>query len=348
VWIENLSVQRLRNVNATVEAHCGINWLYGENGAGKTSVLEAIYVLARGRSFRASNLRAVIGDGSDEFLVTCATRSPETRLAVQRGRECWVGRIDRQSSNRVSEFARRLPLVLIDPETHQLVEGAPSRRRTFLDWALFHVEPSYLEVWKRYHRLLKQRNAALRGQAADSVLDAIESPMADSAIRLDELRQAYVTRLQQALAVIGEEVAFRLSPLGLVYRPEPAPKASLVALWREQRNRDREVAHTRSGPHRGDLVIRIGERLAAPRLSRGQMKLAALQLKLAELRLLAPVAPMLLLDDPVSELDAEHLGELLGWIEQQPFQSWITAVRPPNLGSAARFHVEQGKIRRMV
>jgi len=348
--IDSLNIGNFRNIEqACVESGRGINWLFGSNGAGKTSVLEAISVLARGRSFRSGSIAGLIRDEAESLRVRAHTHDPEHQVAVERRPGDWIGRIDRTPCQRMSEFARALPLVLIEPETHQLVEGPPALRRSFLDWGLFHVEQRYLDDWKRYSRLLRQRNAALRGGAMEGVLDSLESAMAAAAVSLDRYRHAYTANLAMSLAEVERELEFRLPRLALRYAGGAEDENGWLALWRENRARDREAGFTRDGPHRSDLKLRMNQRAVAPRLSRGQMKLAAVLLKLAQLALgRGATSPVLLLDDPVSELDADHLERLLAWLEGQPIQVWLTAVEAPPSRPDALFHVEQGKIERMV
>lgn len=161
--------------------------------------------------------------------------------------------------------------------------------------------------------------------------------------------------LQDGLKALASELEFHVETIGLQYRPSAETRDEYQARWKEMRSRDLERGFTRDGPHRGDLAIRAGDRMAAPRLSRGQMKLVALMLKLAQMELARRVdcEPVLLLDDPVSELDAYHLERLLAWLQDQPNQIWITAVdrlddcvgNPEDDRASALFHVEQGQIR---
>lgn len=350
----SLTTLHLRNVRNLADVRLDpepeVNWLSGANGAGKTSVLEGIHLLARGRSFRSGSVSAVVSDGEDALQVFARRVDPEHALGVERSRGDWSGRIDGSDSQRVSDFARRLPLVLVDPGSHALLAGGPDVRRNFLDWAMFHVEPSYLEGWRRYARLLRQRNAALKQNAADRMLDAIESPMVEAAEWVDDLRSRYVEALSSTLDRVQDQLALRMPELNLTYRSLAAGEGSLERALLESRPRDRERGFTSVGPHRAELVIRSGGRLAAPRLSRGQQKLAALMLKLGEFESLDRGAgrPLLLLDDPVSELDSQHLQKLLDWVSDRSAQVWITAVEPPADPVSAVFHVEQGEIRRMV
>lgn len=350
--LDQLSISGLRNLTAVeLLPASGLNWLQGPNGAGKTSVLEAIYLLARGRSFRSHRLASVIQQGRDTLRVVARRRSDQRRFGMERSVNGWRGRIDGADSQRLSEFAAGLPLVLMEPDSHRLVDSGPEFRRQYLDWQLFHVEQGYLDVWRRYARFLKQRNAALKAGAGPAVLDAIEAPMVVAGERLSALREGQVRVIVDHLARLSAELNFRLpGELTLRYRPgHPADQALGEALA-SFRERDRELGYTRRGPHRAELVLQCAERPAAEALSRGQQKLLALLLQLAHLRVVSQgssIAPLLLLDDPVSELDSPHLSVLLEWVARQPVQAWVTATLPcPR--DATVFHVEQGQIRPVV
>lgn len=346
-----LGLHQFRNIaDASLEPGPGINWLAGPNGAGKTSVLEAIHVLSRGRSFRTGTMSTLIQDGTTSLRVVARRSNPEHVLGVERRRREWRGRIDGQDCQRISQFAQALPLVLVEPASHHLVDGGPDVRRSYLDWGLFHVEHGYLEQWRRYARLLKQRNAALKRHQADSVFDAIEPAMADAAIRVDRLRARYTHRLAASCLRVVSSLQLRIPDIALEYRAADGDAGNYNEAFKSSRLRDRELGFTRHGPHRADLLIRSEGRLAAPRLSRGQQKLVALMLKLGELDALrsGSVLPLLLLDDPVSELDQKHFGQLWEWLSAQPVQTWIAAVEHPPGAPDAMFHVEQGEIRRMV
>lgn len=346
--LDLLSIEGLRNL-APVELRPGpgLNWLVGPNGAGKTSVLEAVYLLARGRSFRSHRLASVIQHGVDALRVVARRSDDGRRLGMERSADTWRGRIDGADCQRLSEFAAALPLVLMEPDSHRLIDGGPEHRRQYLDWQLFHVEQAYLDTWRRYARFLKQRNAALKAGAADPVLQALEQPMIEAGERLNAYRENQVRAVTEAVAVLAEQLGFRLpGVVGLRYRPGHPADQSLAESLPAHRERDRELGYTRRGPHRAELVLTSGEQPAAQELSRGQQKLLALLLLLAQLRLVSergPRAPMLLLDDPVSELDEDHLGQLMDWLEAQSLQVWVSATvacpRP-----ACVFHVEQGRI----
>ena len=344
--LTQLQVVDFRNIGrAELSSGPGINWLYGDNGAGKTSILEAIYLLSRGRSFRSASVSPLIRDGTTQLTIFARTIDPTSTLGVSRERSQWLGKINGKVSQRISEFAQALPVVLVEPNNHALVHGGPELRRSFMDWGMFHVEPGYLKIWRRYSRLLQQRNAALKINASDEVLDVLEFSMAEAADMVDTERSQYVDALEQQVKALHDALGLRFSEVELEYPPQHKTQPYLQS-WQENRARDREHGFTRSGPHRADLKVMAGGRLAAPRLSRGQQKLTALVLLLAQLQVSVRAGrqPLLLLDDPTSELDAEHLRRLLAWVERSSIQVWVAAVEPCISESAQMFHVEQGVV----
>ncbi|TVS11485.1 MAG: DNA replication/repair protein RecF [Wenzhouxiangella sp.] len=350
--LDRLSIQGVRNLEPVeLCPGAGLNWLSGPNGAGKTSVLEALYVLARGRSFRTHRLSSVIQHGVQSLRVVARRLDDQRRLGMERSADSWRGRIDGRDCQRLSEFAAALPLVLMEPDSHRLIDGGPDHRRQFLDWQLFHVEPSYLDTWRRYARFLRQRNAALKAGAPDRVLEALEGPMIRAGDQLNHWREGQVAAVAESVTRLGAELGLRLpGVIELNYRRGHPPDQGLAESLEEFRQRDRELGYTRRGPHRADLLLSSGGRSAAQELSRGQQKLLALLLLLAKLELVAEQGerrPILLLDDPVSELDDAHLDQLLAWLSAQAVQVWVTATSECPV-QATMFHVERGQIRSVV
>jgi len=348
--LRRLTIRGVRNLEpCELTPASGINWFYGDNGAGKTSVLEAIHVLARGRSFRAARLAGVIQHDQAELQIVLSLQDG-TRLGLERRRDDWRGRINGRESRRISEFAAALPLVLIEPDSHRLVDGGPDRRRSFLDWQLFHVEQDYLNVWQRYARLLRQRNAALKSGDGAPVLRALEAPMVEAAERINDWRSEQVGALSAAVETLLVELGLRLpGTIRLRYRRGHPEGRALAEALAEQRDSDRERGFTQRGPHRAELALACNGHPAAVELSRGQQKLLALTLLLAQLVLLGRserCQPFLLLDDPVSELDRGHLDQLLSWLGAQGLQCWVTATEPWS-GADRRFHVEHGRVRHL-
>jgi len=321
----------------------------GPNASGKTSLLEALFFLGRGRSFRTRRLGSLIRKGASEFhAVGRLTEDGGEYVAGVRGsREGVEARFGGRPVSSVGELARHFAPQIIDPEVHRLLEEGPARRRRFVDWGVFHVEQGFLGVWQRYQRALKQRNAALRQELADSAVDIWNADLITAGVSLTGMRQRYLDRLSEPLREIGE--ALGLEPavrLDVGWEPE----RSLEEALNRSRSRDRRLRATQVGPHRADVTVLIGGETAKERVSRGQQKLLAAALTLAQLRLQEadrPTRGALLLDDPAAELDSDNLRRLLSVVNRVDSQVVVTALDPgiDGLPQPCRvFHVKHGRV----
>jgi DNA replication and repair protein RecF len=336
-----------------------VNVIAGGNAAGKTSLLEAIHVLATGRSFAAGSLRAVVQRGGGPLrvvgrLVDAAGRSRIAgfeRAATGRPRM----RLDGGDVGRIVDVARLLPVVAVHPGSHDLVAGGPGERRTYLDRGLFHVEPTFQGTWQGYRRCLAQRNAMLRaGQPAQS-LAAWEAELARYGAALDAARCAYVADLRPRAeriggCLLGQEVGLRLG-----YKPGwEADAVSLQDALAGARERDRDQSRTTVGPHRADLELWVGQGRARQQVSRGQQKLVAYALRLAQAEQLAERAGgLVLLDDLPAELDRDRCGRVVAEALAVGAQLFVTALEPsairlPAEAEVKRFHVGQGQVHELV
>lgn len=339
---------------AELELDPRLNLISGDNGSGKTSLLEAIYLLGRGRSFRTRLTPQLIRHSAPRAWVHGRT-SPEPGHAI--GIECERSsggkpvvhiRIDRLPATSRVELSEMFPVQIIDPGIHRLVEDGPLQRRRWLDWAVFHVEPGFVRQWQDYTRALRQRNAALQAHAD-------ETPWDGEIIRLGELlaaaRARLVTELQphwaetlQSLGAVAASLAFFRGWGG---------EQSLSECLASHRQQDRERGITSRGPHRFDVVLRVQGRPAREVVSRGQQKLLGMAMALAMTRLLTQSAgrnSTLLLDDPAAELDAGRTEAVLGTVRALGAQMVVTALHPEQslLGVPdAVFHVEHGGVRRL-
>ena len=327
------------------------NYFFGPNGAGKTSFLEAIHVLGRGRSFRLRQNKRLIQYDAPGFTVFGEVlRSGRIRkLGItvdSSGRQL---RLDGQKGPAMTELAHILPVFVIEPSVHFLIEGGPGERRRFLDWGVFHVEPAYIPAWRRYRRVLGQRNAALRAGQYPESWDRI---ITASGMQITQAREQYVEELGKALAGLGETLLGQ--PLELKYRPGWRADRTLQDALRQSRQRDRQAGATQVGPHRANLEIRLGARGVREEISRGQQKLAAAALVLAQVRVLAEAkghGGTLLVDDPAAELDEAALGALLSVLDTLPAQRIVTGLTESSLAGLqlpSTFHVEQGRVHPMV
>jgi len=261
-------------------------------------------------------------------------------------REGTRARIDAAAVGSLADLSGVFPVQVIDPEIHKLIEEGGRRRRRWLDWAVFHVEPQFADWWVRYGRALRQRNASLRGPAGATRPWDLE--VASLGEKISEARHRVVEQMQP----YWRGVVARLDcPAGeLQYVRGWGAQHALAEALEGSRARDQLRGLTHVGPHRADVMIRVGGKLAREVLSRGQQKLMAVALTLAQLRLLKELSgttPTLLLDDPAAELDVMHLGYFVREIELLGCQLVITSLQPETaaFGPPDRlFHVEQGRV----
>src|SRR5208283_714119 len=278
----------------------------GPNASGKTSLLEAIYVLGRGRSFRTRRLEHLIRSGSERMVIfgEIDIEGRHLALGVEGSADGIRARVAGARAGSLAELASVFPVQIIDPEVHHLIEEGPSRRRRFLDWGVFHVEPTFVSHWQRYQQALKQRNAALKSRQPRSVVSVWDSDLARSGELLSAARGRYVAALgQEAQAIARNLLGMELV---LNYRTGWARDQELAEALQSSWSHDVEFAATQVGPHRAELGIRLGGTVVKDRISRGQQKLLAAALLIAQIKLLpkdAHAQPSLLLDDPAAELD---------------------------------------------
>ncbi len=330
--LRRLQVTDLRCLHsAAIELDPRFTLISGPNGSGKTTLLEAMYLLGRGRSFRTRRLERLIRAGAQRFIVFVETELTHGRLAIGiEGSKLEVrARIGGREAASIAELAASFPVQVIDPEIHQLIEQGPGGRRRLIDWGVFHVEHTFLPAWQRYRQALVQRNAALRIGAADELLAAWEPELLRTGKEIHEARGRYVRDLES----IARPIVRRLIgvELELRYRSGWTAELDFATALRRSLADDRRRGATQVGPHRAELVIRANGMLARDHVSRGQQKLLAAALSIAQLRLLqqhSAERAALLLDDPAAELDAERLHALIGEVQALDVQLVVTTLQP--------------------
>jgi DNA replication and repair protein RecF len=345
-----ITIESLRCIaSAELALHARRNLIWGGNGSGKTSLLESVFLLGRGRSFRTRNSERLVRHGADRLIVFGRTEgTPGHALGIEVDRHQGTrARADGEAVGSLAELSLAFPVQVIDPEIHKLIEEGGRRRRRWLDWAVFHVEPRFADWWLRYSRALRQRNAALR--SSPSQTRAWDSELSTLGEHLSGARRGVVERLQphwrDALSALDCPAA------ELQHFQGWTAHLTLAEALESSAARDRARGITHPGPHRADLLLRVAGRPAREVLSRGQQKLVAIALTLAQLRLfreLSRESPTLLLDDPAAELDSAHLRHFVGEIGRLGCQLLITSLQPETtaFGVPDRvFHVEQGGVR---
>lgn len=353
-----LNVTALRNLSAvTLSPSPRINILSGDNGSGKTSLLEAIYMLGLARSFRSSRLQPVIQYEQDALTIfgEFASASGSRCLGVSRTRQGdFQIRIDGQTVRSAVQLAQALPLQLINPDSFRLLEGSPRIRRQFLDWGVFHVEPRFLQAWQRLQRALRQRNSWLRRGTIDAVAEAAWSrELSLASDEIDSYRRSYILALKPLFEATLAKLLV-LPDLALSYYRGWDKDRELSEVLSTSLVRDQQLGHTQAGPQRADLRLRVGAYNAVDVLSRGQQKLVVCALKIAQGYMVNQSRSgecVYLVDDLPSELDEHHRQSLCGLLEDLNCQVFITCVDDKILREGwqtdtpvAMFHVEHGQI----
>jgi DNA replication and repair protein RecF len=353
--LKELRVRNLRLLgDVNVDLTDGWNAFVGPNGAGKTSLLEAVFALSHGRSFRRGVRDVLSSLGSEGFsifgvLARADGRAHRLGLARRGGR--LEARVNGESSG-VAGLVQHCAVVCFEPGSHELINGAAEERRRFLDWGVFHVEPDFLGSWRRYQRALRQRNSALRvGEGA--LAEPWEIEMAESGERLAGMRETYMGRLRRHLAPLLAEFLGELGDFSLSLSRGWPVEVGLAEALHSGRTRDQERGFTGRGPHRADWSVAFERAPRREHLSRGQEKLCALALVLAQATLYAEVGgerPILCLDDLASELDQHHQEQVLTLARAQGGQVLLTGTELPQALRQApwplhRFHVEHGSVR---
>ena len=331
------------------------NLILGDNASGKTSLLEAIFFLSRGRSFRTSKADTLIRQGTEGFLLSAITQDSSGTVALGLARRdgALEARVGGAPAQNLAELTERLPVQLFDSGAHQLIEGGPRHRRQFLDWGVFHVEQGFLPTWRRYQRALKQRNTALRQKAPEALIKTFEPELAAAGSTLDRYRRDYLAQLEPVATAWAQRLLGSLD-LGMRYLRGWGEGKTLEEALVSNRIYDREQGLTRSGPHRAEMAIEIGGATAQQQVSRGQQKVLAGALLLAQAAYLKQTTGrqcLLLLDDLAAELDRGHLARFLELVRESESQVILTSVereRLPAWPEADLFHVEHGEIAKLV
>lgn len=332
-----------------------LNLVVGNNAAGKTSLLEAIYYLGRGRSFRGATNQELIRNNSDTFTLFAEVSTIDAadtpviqKLGCEVSRGTKVLRLDGAGA-KSSDLVAALPVQAIDPEIHELIQGGPEKRRRFLDWGVFHVEHSYMDAWRAYKATLKQRNAALKSNSSNELIKMWDQALIENGSKLDQYRKSFISDFKSQL----DAILFDMFPfsLNIDYAPGWKAEFSFEEALLQSFARDRVMHATQVGPHRADLKLRIDERSARHRLSRGQQKLLGAALVIAQTHFVAESVKnrlVLLVDDPAAELDPEHQEHLFRLLQTVPAQLFISSLDPTGISwenAGKTFSIEAGKVR---
>lgn len=359
MFFSRLQLSQFRNfTQLNLQPTTGINLFIGANASGKTSILEAIYLLSFARSFRSSRLNNLINHSAVNLSVFGIFANQDgltTRLALAKEKTSsnLVFSFNGKKPSSLAEISNFLPLQLINPDVFLLLDGAPQERRNFLDWGVFHLDSSFIEYWRRYAKALKQRNALLRFKKSSNLeLQSWEQELSFSGARITVSRQAYLEQLQpfftEYLALLLPEIKIEIK-----FSQGWDKSLSLDEYFLANRPKDLEQGFTQGGAQRADLRIYAEGFLAKEVLSRGQQKLVVSALKLAQAKLLQETTSkscIFLIDDLAAELDAQHREVFCSLLEDLGNQCFITSVDADlvhcfkNKEELSVFHVEHNQV----
>ena len=357
--VTSITISDLRNIESLTLNPCsGINQLTGENGAGKTTVLESIYLLSCGRSFRTRKVPRLLAPGKDSFSVRLEFTDPSTttqhQAGIQKTRDGETRlKLDYQSLNSIVEVTRLLPVKVINPDSHQLVQEGPDQRREFIDWGVFHVEQSYFQIWKQFRRALQQRNQMLKSHGNAQELSAWDRELAVSGEIVHSMREKYVDELGPIVEAFVSEFGMK-QKITLKYRAGWNRENPLIEALTAEQQQDFPPAFTSVGPHRAELAVSADGVAAKDILSRGEQKLLVYALHFAQLELFRKATarqPVVLLDDLAAELDQAFSQQVVSALAKMGLQVFITgnnAIQSEHLEAASIYQITRGNLAEVV
>ncbi|KZN44314.1 DNA replication/repair protein RecF [Pseudoalteromonas luteoviolacea] len=357
--LTHISLNDFRNIEAlSFSPSKDLNLILGQNGSGKTSLLEAIYFLSNGRSFRTNKYKMMIRNEQDKCVVHGKKQLHNLSIPIgisksQNG-ETQL-RIQGQASRKIAELAQILPVQVITPESYELFFGGPKERRKFLDLGVFHVEHLFYEVWKNFNKVLKQRNALIRSRPANFIeqIKFWDKQFIDLAEQINIYRKAYISRFEGYFfdKIGGISSVFD----GLETRYDAGWKGELSEVLQSQLDRDLKLGYTSKGPHKADFSFKVHGHNVEEIMSRGQLKLLLYALKITQNNLIEQETDkqsILLIDDLPSELSSETLGSVAKLLANCNSQLFVSAISSESLTPVVEllekdiemFHVEHGRL----
>ena len=358
--LDQVQLTNFRNIkSASFSPSSSLSVFRGVNGRGKSSIIEALYYLGFGRSFRTGKPSSVIQHGEEGFSVFASCKDENDvlmKLGFQRSRsDSFLCSINGEHSSKLSKLVSLVPTQLFTPQSTDLIIGSPSERRKFCDWGLFHVEHGFQKLANQYTKVLKHRNALLK-QGANLQRPENrywEHIFIENAEALSKKRVAYV----ESLIPIFERYANEFLPdfdVVLSYQKGWEKDASLAESLVKKSEYDVKMGHTTSGPHKADVRLKVNGVNAQELLSRGQLRMAVAALQMAQTALFNSLTnrkSIFLLDDVGAELDAEKRERFIDGLLFMDTQVFVTAIESSQLefiqkyNEKKMFHVEHGSVK---
>ena len=356
--INKLSINNFRNLTTTeLNTSKQFNIFYGNNGSGKTSILEAINYMSVGKSFRTSAFQRIIQHNQQEFQIFLQTTRKSKLNSLGLSKNLDGSRnihINGEKERSAAALAQHLPVIFIDTHSYRYFHDGPKLRRSFMDFGLFHVEQSFHSHWKKLQSVLRQRNASLKQGLSYNNVSIWDEDLVFHSNTIDQLRSSYLSLLRPLLDKLLQELLGDLGKFSLNYNRGWSFEEDIGSLLKNGYFQDRRYGATQNGPHRADLSLECNGLPVKDVLSQGQQKIASYVLYLAQGLLMSEkmgIAPIFLIDDLPSELDSQRSSQLIEILIKLDSQIFITGIKKRDLldweksSSSAMFHVEHGCIK---
>ena len=353
-----LDIYAVRNIQKeTIIPAPKINFIVGENASGKSAVIEAIFILGRAKSFRSATIKPVINFAQNHLIVSAQTlqaNGSSIHLGIQLDSKSFCCRINQQSTQKRSDLAYALPLQIIHPKSYELLDAGPQLRREFLDWGVFNDDENFLPAWRNFKKALSQRNSLLKAKRPEHI-NVWDHELVYYGTIVNSYRQLYLQKLEPVFTDIIDRF-LEIDDIDIKLISGWDTSLGFQQVLTQDLDKDLRYGFTHSGPHRGDFQLLVSNRLAKDFVSRGQLKLIVMSLKLAQVQLLTNEHSNLgcfLIDDFAAELDVMNRSKLLHYLSEIDCQVFITANEMSDFGDLSylknykMFHVEHGNIKQV-
>lgn len=350
--ISQLQVINLRNLEQIKTIlHGNNNIIFGDNGSGKTSLLESIYLLTTGHSFRSRETSNLISFTQDALSVKAKLTDGQILSVIKHKKNGTLAQINDIKCHNSSSLARFLPTQVIYADIFQILDTGPTIRRALLDWGLFHVKHEYHLLWKKYIKIVKHRNSLLKLQRPPREFVPWDQLLVQHAEWLHEYRDIYFQQWSEQFKKVLAQITDIACSINYFPGWDCAGE-TLTKQLQDSYHSDKIRGYTQIGSHHADVRIKINENLAKKTLSRGQQKIVLIALKIAQAMLLKQPC-VLLFDDIAAELDKVHLRRIGSLLSSLPGQKIITTVEPTvvdvlGIAESWVYKMENGVITKLV
>lgn len=334
--LDQIKVHALRSIKAAnLNFHPKYNYIIGQNGTGKTTLLEAIYILGSGHSFKTREISPLIQQNEQALVIY--GKGEDTTLSISKSlNSTTMVKINGQICTASSKLAYQMPCQVYYQDIFQIMDSGPGLRRSMIDWGVFHVKHDYLNLWKQYKYILKQRNSLLKQRPGKSALEPWDCQLAEVGETIADMRFNYLQSLMKNYQdTLNQLCDFHISLNYYKGWDKKKSGCSLKEALLLNREKDIHRGFTSVGIHQADILVESEDTQAKKILSRGQQKIALIALKLSQSKMLSYHC-IHLMDDIFAELDAYHLEKLASFISKSGDQFFFT-VLPHDLSKLEPF-----------